>query len=75
MNYEAGRAARWAGKPWSDNPYLSGTTKLGNPTFSDRDAGSDWERGWHDAVARKASEAEVRAAASVDVRRFRRRSK
>lgn len=68
--FEAGRAARLAGKAVTDNPHVVGHTKLGAPKLSDE--GVEWERGFS-SVGRVAGAAEVAAAASVDVRRFRRK--
>lgn len=73
-DFLAGSAAYKAGKLLSHNPYIAGTTKRGVVKFCDPEKGSDWENGWRSAApARIASDAEVKAAASVDVSRFGRR--
>jgi hypothetical protein len=73
--FEAGKLAFSEGKSECDNPYICGTTKLGNPKFSDQEAGAEWLAGYISAKpARAATEEELQAAAQVDVSRFRRRS-
>jgi hypothetical protein len=69
--FEAGRAARLEGLAEIDNPFVCGTTKLGNPRFLD--GGADWLLGFNH-VGRIASAEEMAAARKVDVARFRRRS-
>jgi hypothetical protein len=70
MTYEAGRKARLEGKTASDNPYVIGITKLGNPKLSE--AGVEWDRGFN-SIGRVAGKAEVDAARTVEVSRFRRK--
>jgi hypothetical protein len=71
--FDAGRQAYHAGKKETDNPHIIGKTKLGNLKLSDE--GHDWLAGYTNAKPpRIASKAEVDAAVSVDVRRFRRKS-
>lgn len=72
--FEAGRAAALSGHPIDSNPFICGTTKLGNPKFSDLELGAAWEDGHKSAIPpRICSEAENAAARSVDPRRFRRK--
>lgn len=72
--FKSGQAAFFAGKPATANPYIAGTTKLGNPKFSDFESGSEWERGFISAKpARIASKAEIEAARAIDVSNFGRR--
>lgn len=71
--FEAGRSAYHTGQGESANPYICGTTTLGNPKFSDYDRGCDWHNGWLADQARTASKREIEAAQSVDVSRFRKR--
>lgn len=74
-DFEAGKQAFLSGLTQNDNPYICGLTKLGNPKFSDQEAGADWERGFISAKPeRVASAKEIAAARSVDVSRFRRKS-
>lgn len=73
-DFQNGRAAYHEGKPISDNPYICGTTKLGNPKFSDFDAGSDWDNGYRSEIKRFATKEEIAHAAAMDVSRFRRKS-
>jgi len=71
--YKDGMKAAKEGKQASDNPYICGTTKLGSIKFSE--GGIDWDNGFRSMQpARKASEKEIQAAASVDVSRFRKKS-
>lgn len=72
MPFQAGKVAYHAGKTENDNPYICGTTKLGNPKMTEE--GYDWLAGFNSCKARKATEAEVATAATVDVSRFRRKS-
>jgi hypothetical protein len=71
--FKAGRLAYHGGKSETDNPHIIGRTKLGNLKLSDK--GHDWLSGYTSAKpARVPSRKELAAAASVDVRRFRRKS-
>jgi hypothetical protein len=71
--YEIGFDAHHDGKTENDNPFWDGKrTKLGNPVLGE-DA-VDWLAGFNSRKSRVASEIEMRAAASVDVSRFRRKS-
>lgn len=65
-----GKQAAAQGKSLADNPYVIGHTKLGAPKLGA--AGLAWEQGFA-SIGRRASPAEVAAAASVDVRNFRAR--
>jgi hypothetical protein len=72
-SFEAGKLAFLSGKTENDNPHIIGKTALGNNRFSE--SGADWLAGFNSAKpARIASKAELQAAATVDVKRFRRRS-
>jgi hypothetical protein len=72
--FEAGRKAYHSGKSVHDNPHIVGKTKLGSPKFSGEE-GHEWLAGYNDAKpARVAYKREIDAAASVDVKRFRRKS-
>jgi hypothetical protein len=73
--FQVGFAAGKSGAPSTSNPFIAGTTKLGAPKFSDFDEGSAWAAGWQSAQpARVAGKAELAAAASVEVSRFRRKA-
>ena len=70
--FEAGKQASLEGKSISDNPHTCGLTKLGSIKLTEE--GIEWEAGFKAAMpARVASEAEMKAARSVDVSRFRRK--
>lgn len=74
VNFEAGKAAFYAGKTEADNPFICGTTKLGAPKFSDFDAGCEWADGFRADQQRIASRSEVEEATRLtDVSQFRRR--
>lgn len=69
--FQVGRQAKLDGKAATDNPFITGYTKLGSPKLSDE--GIEWEAGYN-SIGRVASKAEMNEAAKVDVSRFRRRS-
>lgn len=69
--FEQGASAAIAGLSHSDNPYVVGYTKLGNPKLSED--GVEWQTGFNYAIPRIASAKEVKAARSVDVSRFKRK--
>lgn len=69
--FEAGRQAKLSGKARSDNPHITGYTKLGAAKLSEE--GIAWEQGFN-SIGRVASDAEMQAARKVDVSRFRRKS-
>jgi len=71
--FTEGQQAFRAGKTEADNPYTNGRTALGALRLTEE--GVAWAEGFQSAKpARKLSEAELEAARSVDVSRFRRKS-
>lgn len=71
--FQAGVEAAKQGKKASDNPYICGTTKLGNVKYAED--GIDWDNGFRSMQpARIASKIEIEAAQSVDVTRFRKKA-
>ena len=70
----AGKDAALANKQKSDNPYICGLTKLGNPKFGDMEAGLDWEAGWYSVQPpRQSTKKEMEDARRYDLSQFKRK--
>lgn len=69
-----GKNAALSGKALSDNPFISGLTKLGNPSYSDNEAGFDWNSGFQSEIKRWATKKEIADAESMSISKFRRKS-
>jgi len=68
---DAGRAAFIAGLSREDNPHLTGRTPRGALVFDANGRGEDWDHGFVSAApARHCTDAENRAAATVDASRY-----
>ena len=68
---DAGRAAFSAGVSREDNPHIIGRTSRGSLVFDAAGRGEDWDHGYTSAApARLCTDAENRAAATVDAARF-----
>lgn len=68
---DAGRAAFAAGLSREDNPHITGRTSRGSLVFDADGRGADWDHGYTSAApARRCTDAENRAAATVDASRF-----